>query len=220
MSEHETRPSAQPQVQTEPATASPATQPTTNHFRWRVVDIVTASVLGVVCGLIFWAWSAAWSFIEPLFLFFPPAAGLLSAGWVVAGPLAGLIIRKPGAALYAEVLAAIVEAVLGSHFGFGAVISGICQGLGAELVFAILAYRRFGLPTALASGALAGLALGLNENILYNAEWQPLWQLSYLVTTALSGLVLAGMLMWLVTRALAGAGALGAFASGRARTEI
>jgi energy-coupling factor transport system substrate-specific component len=193
---------------------------TRSTFRWRVVDIVTASVLGVVCGLIFWLWAAAWSFVEPLFAFFPPASGLLSAGWVLAGPLAGLIIRKPGAALYAEVLAAIVEATLGSHFGFGAIISGLCQGLGAELAFAVLAYRRFGFGTALFSGALAGLALGLNENLLYNTEWLPAWKLTYLGTTAVSGLVIAGVLMWAAVRALARTGALSAFAAGRAKQEV
>ena len=30
---------------------------TTTSLRWRVIDIVTAAVLGVACGLIFVAWN-------------------------------------------------------------------------------------------------------------------------------------------------------------------
>ena len=50
--------------------------------------------------------------------------------------LAPLIIRKPGAALFAEMVAAGVSALLGSLWGVDTLLSGFVQGAAAELVFA------------------------------------------------------------------------------------
>ena len=30
----------------------------TKNYSWRVIDIVTAAVLGVACGLLFWVWNS------------------------------------------------------------------------------------------------------------------------------------------------------------------
>lgn len=183
--------------------------------RWRVVDIVVGSVIGVAVGVVFWAWSLGYSGISILTAGFPPAGGLYSGGWLIAGVLGGLIIRRPGAAVYCEVLAAAVSGVLGTQFGLSVLLSGFVQGLGAELVFLAFLYRRYTLPVALLAGLLSGLFLGASENILYNVEWAARWQGLYLVCTAVSGLVIAGLLSWLAVRALARTGVLSAFASGR-----
>jgi energy-coupling factor transport system permease protein len=70
-------------------------------YRWRVVDIVVASVIGVAAGIIFWAWGLAYNPLSaPLQAALPGLQALLGGGWLFAGVLGGLIIRKPGAALY------------------------------------------------------------------------------------------------------------------------
>ena len=183
--------------------------------RWRVVDIVVGSVIGVAVGVIFWAWSLGYSGISILTAGFPPAGGLYSGGWLIAGVLGGLILRRPGAAVYCEVLAAAVSGVLGTQFGLSVLLSGFVQGLGAELVFLAFLYRRYTLPVALLAGLLSGLFLGVSENILYYVEWAAQWQGLYLVFTAVSGVVIAGLLSWLAVRALARTGVLSVFASGR-----
>ena len=190
------------------------------NYSWRVVDIVITGVLAVACALVFWLWAAAWNGLSTLFIAFPPAVGLLSGGWLIAGPLAGLIVRKPGAALICEVLAAVIEMALGSHYGIEAVVSGIFQGLGAELAFLVFGYRRFGFGTALLSGALAGVVLGVSENVLYNNQWAFSWQVAYVIAAAISGVVIAGLLMWAVVRGLARTGVLSAFAAGRTGREV
>jgi len=141
--------------------------------------------------------------------------GLYTGGWLIAGVLGGLIIRKPGAALYCEVLAAAVSGVLGTQFGLSVLLSGAIQGLGAELVFLLFLYRKFTLPVALLAGLGSGLFLGASESILYMPEWALQWQALYTVFAGVSGLVLAGLLSWLAVRALAKTGVLSAFASGR-----
>ncbi|CEA09138.1 Putative HMP/thiamine permease protein YkoE [Arthrobacter saudimassiliensis] len=183
--------------------------------RWRVVDIVTASVLSVAVGVVFWAWSLGAGGVSALTAAFPPLLGLYSGGWLIAGVLGGLIIRRPGAAIYCEVLASAVSMVLGTSYGLSVLLSGAVQGLGAELVFLLFLYRRYTLPVALLAGLAAGVFLGVSENILYNVEWAAQWQGLYVLFAAVSGVVIAGLLSWLAVRALARTGALSQFAAGR-----
>ncbi|WP_066296664.1 ECF transporter S component [Arthrobacter luteolus] len=189
--------------------------PARGRYSWRVVDIVVASVLAVAVGVVFWAWSLAYGGVEALVLAFPPIGGLYTGGWLIAGVLGGLIIRKPGAAIYCEVLAAAVSGVLGTQFGLSVLLSGAIQGLGAELVFLLFLYRKFTLPVALLAGLGSGLFLGVSESILYKPEWAFQWQALYTGFAAVSGLVLAGLLSWLAVRALARTGVLSSFAAGR-----
>lgn len=183
---------------------------------WRVVDIVVASVLAVAVGVIFWGWSLAYSGVSAIFLAFPPLGGLYAGGWLIAGVLGALIIRKPGAAIYCEVLASGVSGVLGTQFGLSVLLSGFIQGLGAELVFLAFLYLRYTLPVAMLAGLVSGIFLGVSEGILYYSEWASPWRVLYAVFTAVSGAVLAGLLSWLAARALARTGVLASFASGRA----
>lgn len=66
-------------------------------LKWRVVDIAVASVIGVASALIYWAvafFSAApWSVLEAVV---PGLAGIFNGLWLFAGPLAAVIVRKPG----------------------------------------------------------------------------------------------------------------------------
>ncbi|MHA7141121.1 MULTISPECIES: ECF transporter S component [unclassified Arthrobacter] len=198
-----------------------STAPTQNtstlraRYQWRVVDIVVASVVAVAVGVVFFAWSAGYTGIAALTGAFPPLAGLYTGGWLIAGVLGGLIIRKPGAAIYCEVLAAAVSALLGTQFGLTTLLSGAIQGVGAELIFLLFLYRRWNLGVALLAGLGAGLALSISENILYNALWAFEWQLMYVVFASISGVIIAGLVSWLAVRALAKTGVLSAFASGR-----
>ncbi|MES2867055.1 MAG: ECF transporter S component, partial [Actinomycetota bacterium] len=117
-----------------------------NPRRWRVVDIDVAAVLGVAVGLIFWGWNVvggAWFGAADAVT--PGLGGVAVGIWLIGGVIGGLVIRKPGAALVVEVVAAIVSMLIGNVWGVSTVLSGLVQGLGAELIFALFLYRRFGL---------------------------------------------------------------------------
>lgn len=189
--------------------------------RWRVVDIVVASVLGVASGVIFWAWGIAWTPLSGALAFFAPLSGLLAGGWLFAGVLGGLVIRKPGAALFTEVVAAVVSMLIGTQWGFSTLIWGVLEGLGAELIFALLFYRRWGLPTALLAGLGAGVAVGILDTTFTSyVTWSAGWRLAYGVSAVVSGIVVAGLLSWLAVRALARTGVLAPFAAGREAREV
>jgi len=205
------------------STTAPSTSNRTSRPRasWRVVDIVTASVLGVAAGVIFWAWGLAWTPLSTLLSAFAPLGGLLAGGWLFAGVLGGLVIRKPGAAFFCEVVAAVVSMMIGTQWGFSVLIWGIVQGLAAELVFAAFGYRRFALPVALLAGGAAVVAVGLMDNTFGdNAVWELGWKAVYLGCAVVSGIVIAGLLSWLAVRALAATGVFSSFAAGRTAREV
>ena len=132
-----------------------------------------------------------------------------------------LVIRKPGAAIYCEMVAAAVSALLGSQFGLTVLASGVIQGLGAELILLAFLYRRFTLPVALLAGLLTGIFGGINDALIFNwfPEYTLDWKLIYVGLVGVSGVVIAGLLSWLATRGLAATGALSALASRRAHQE-
>ena len=185
--------------------------------RWRVVDIVVASVIGVATGLVFLFWNnVGYAWFSAADAVTPGLGGIAVGIWLIGGVLGGLIIRKPGAALYVELLAAVVSALVGNQWGIETIYSGLAQGLGAELVFLATGYRRFGVVTAMLAGAAAGvgawtLELFLSGNLQKSAEFLVL----YLGTIVVSGAILAGLLGWVAVRALAATGALHRFGAGR-----
>ncbi|GAA1975476.1 ECF transporter S component [Microbacterium pumilum] len=197
--------------------ASADTSSTSRIHRWRIVDIVVASVIGVASGLIFVLWNIAYigpnAFLTPLL---PGLQGLLDGPWLFAGVLGALIIRKPGAAIYTELLAAIVSALVGNTWGgFLTLEAGLVQGLGAEVVFLLFFYRRWSLPVAMLAGVGAALAGGVNNLLLWWPGSDIPFIIVYLISTSISGAVIAGGLSWLLARGLAATGALDRFASGR-----
>jgi energy-coupling factor transport system substrate-specific component len=196
-------------------TAAPAGAGKRN-YRWRVVDIVIASVIGVASGLVFVVWNQASNPLSAVLSpVLPGLQALLGGGWLFAGVLGGLIIRKPGAAIYTELLAAVISTLVGNQWAALTLVSGVVQGLGAEIVFALFLYRNYRLVVALAAGAVAGLALAINDLVLWYPGSASEFATIYVVSAIVSGTVLAGLLSWLAMRGLARTGALSRFAAGR-----
>ncbi|RFA14585.1 hypothetical protein B7R21_05965 [Subtercola boreus] len=203
-------------LKTSSSSSSPATPAGGGRFRWRVVDIIVASVIGVAAGLIFWAWGLAYNPVTtPLSAALPGLQGLFNGGWLFAGVLGGLIIRKPGAALYTELVAAIVSALIGTQWGITTLVSGAIQGIGAEIVFALFLYSSYRIWVALLAGVGAGIALSITDLTLSYPGSDTPFILTYSATSIVSGIVLAGLLSWLAMRGIAATGALNRFAAGR-----
>jgi energy-coupling factor transport system substrate-specific component len=186
---------------------------------WRTIDLVTVAMLGAAFGVAYWAWDFAWTALDPVFKGFPPLSGLLGGPWLLAGVVAALVVRRPGAALYGELVASVVEMALGNQWAWLTVVSGLLEGVGVEVVLAVFLYRRFGPVVAAAGGAVAAGFEAVFEWYQYYPDYSFGWKLAYAAIFAVSGAVVAGIGGWLLTRALAETGALSPFPPGQEALE-
>src|SRR4051794_36177708 len=194
-----------------------ATDPVRAGNRWRTVDIVVTAVLGVAFGVVFWAWNLLWAATGAAFTAFPPAQALLYGVWLLPAVVAPLIVRKPGAAIFAETVAAIVSALLGAQWGAQVVLYGLLEGLAGELGYAVFRYRRFGWLQAVLSAVLAGAMAAVLDLVYWYPAWTAGWKLTYVVVVVASTVVVCGIGGTALVRALARTGALSSFAAGRSR---
>jgi energy-coupling factor transport system permease protein len=199
--------------------AGPGVLPTAQESApnaWRTIDLLTAAVIGVVFGVAYWGWSSGYTALEtPIASLTGSARGLLNGPWLIAGVVGGLVVRRPGAALIAEFLAAAVSALIGTQWGATVLLSGLLQGLGVEFALALFVFKVFNVYVAALGGALAAAFETLYE---WDAYWGDLptdWKLSYLGFFMVSGALVAGVGGWLITRALAISGAIDALPAGR-----
>jgi len=190
------------------------------NWSWRTVDIVVAAAIAIAFGVVFWAWNQLWAAATPAFVAIPPAQNILYGVWLVPAVLAGLIIRKPGAALFTELVAASVSAILGSQWGLDAVVSGALQGLGAEIVFLVVGYRRWTIAVALIAAIGTAIAAWVHDTPLYYADIGLGPQLVILGFMVVSAIVIAGIGSWLLMRSLVQTGVLAQFPAGRAQQRV
>ena len=183
---------------------------------WRTVDLLTVAFLGVAFGVAYWGYGLLYNGpISALGLAFQPIFGLFVGFWFIAGVVGGLIIRRPGAAIACELIAATVSALFGNQWGVTTVVSGLAQGVGAELAFALFAYSSFGPLVAVLAGGLSAPLEWVYEISAYFQDWSWTWKFAYLPLMVVSGLVVAGVGDWALTKALANAGALNPFPPGQ-----
>jgi energy-coupling factor transport system substrate-specific component len=190
---------------------------TTN--RWRTIDIVIASIVAVAFGVIFWAWGLLWN--GPLSGVAAPVRCVIYGMWLVPAVLGALIVRKPGAALYTLTLASLVSVAIGTSWGWTLVVQGPLEALGAELIFAAFAYKVYTLPVAMVAGATAGVVASVYDAVVWypGYSWAT-FRIPYILVTAASSLVIAGIGSVLLVRALAQTGVLDRFPAGRSRALV
>ena len=179
--------------------------------RWRTRDIVVAAVIGVAFGVVFWAWNLVYAGLEPVFAFAPPARDILYGVWLMPAVLAPLIIRKPGAALFAEMVAASVSALLGTVWSVDVLLSGFMQGAAAELVFAFTLYRSYGFVTLIIAAAASATAAWVHDWVLYYPTIEPAIQVFRLIVMVISAAVVAAGGSVLLVRSLRRTGVLDGF---------
>lgn len=205
---------------TEPSPMGQSSKPENRRWRWTAADIAVGAALGVACGLVFWGFNFAYAWLSPLIGgILPGLASVLHPLWYFSGTLAVIILRKPGAAIYVNLVGSAAEMLLGNQFSVGFVFaSAALQGLFAEIPFMVTRYRVYNLPISVVSGALVALEYGV---YLMLFRYQGVAFLSargivHMVSELVGGVLIAGVMSWYLYRAIALTGALDRFASGRA----
>ncbi|MEO5704487.1 MAG: ECF transporter S component [Candidatus Limnocylindrales bacterium] len=176
---------------------------------WRTRDILVTAVIGVVFGVVFFAWNqvyAAFGFLQPSIL-----QDWVYGMWLVPAVLAPLIVRKPGAALFAEIVAASVSALLGSQWGPDTLLSGFIQGAAAELVFFATGYRRWSIAVLAVAALASAVGAWAHDWWLYYADVSVELQAFRLVIMGASAIAFAAFGSVALVRSLRKAGVLEGF---------
>ncbi|WP_188207524.1 ECF transporter S component [Alkalibacillus aidingensis] len=191
--------------------------------QWKLKEIVLMSVLGVVFAVIYLMF---FFFGQGLRNFLMPF-GLGEFGyeiifgiWFIVSIIAAYIIRKPGVAFTSELIAGVVQVLLGSPAGPMLILTAAIQGAGAEFAFAITKWRDYRLRVLIAAGVFAAVFsfawhLYSSGNIAL-ATWLII---ATFAVRIVSGALLAGVLGKWISDQLAKTGVLRGYALGKEQQE-
>jgi energy-coupling factor transport system substrate-specific component len=175
--------------------------------RWTQREILILAVIGAVFAVLYLGWVQVWLVSQAVFG--PVTMDIAMGFWFIASMVAAAIIRKPGAAFLAEVLAAAIELLLGSPAGLMLVVSAAIQGAGAEAVFAATRWRNYSLPVLMAAGVGAALASFAYTWVRFDyGALEPGLLVLMFTLRCLSGALLGGLLGHVVVEALYRTGVL------------
>lgn len=191
-------------------TSTPATAPArgaAEDARWSLRETLVVAAIGVVFAALYLGWVQIWLALQAVFG--PLTMDVMMGFWFVASPVAAAIVRKPGAAFGAEVLAAAAQVLMGSPVGLLLVLTGIVQGAGAEAGIALFRYRRFDRLALVAAGVGAAVFSFAYTWIRFDyGALAPELLIAMFALRVLSGAILGGLLGWAIAEGLRRTGAL------------
>ncbi|MED4452403.1 ECF transporter S component [Metabacillus fastidiosus] len=152
-------------------------------------EIVVISSISVVFGILYLIFIFFSQFIKGIFG--PVGSGFMAGSWIMASVVCAYIVRKPGVALIAEMIAAGTEILIGSVSAGTVLILGFTQGIGSELAFALFLYRSYRLPTLMLSGAFGVIANFITIYFLFGYS-----QYSVIITAFMFGAMLISGILW------------------------
>ncbi|ESU33902.1 HMP/thiamine permease ykoE [Bacillus sp. 17376] len=181
---------------------------------WKLREVVVLSVLAVVFGVIYLLFLQFGNVLVGMFGLI--GYDLIFGIWFIVSIIAAYIIRKPGAAVLSETIAATIEVMLGNAVGPRLILAGIIQGLGAEAAFAATKWKNYSTWVLVAAGmgsSITSFAWGYFLGGL--AALTPGYVTAMFFVRLASGAILAGLLGKYISDSLAKTGALNSFPLGK-----
>lgn len=188
-------------------------------FNWKLKDVIMVCIFSVVFSFIYlgalYFSNFLGTILAPLGLA-PFAYEIVFGIWFMASTFVPYIIQKSGVAIISEIIAAVLEVIMGNIFGPIVILSGLIQGLGPELVFARKGYRDFSMKTmclAALGACITSFIWGFVRGGFSKFTWT--YILGMFVVRAISSVLFAGVLSKIMGDRLAKTGALGEYALGK-----
>lgn len=191
-----------------------------SRYKWTASDWAVVIVCGVVFGLVYRVWDDIYTIMLSRWHVNAALTTLINGMWFMGGLIPAAIVRKPGACLLGETIAALVEVTVGPYTidvgNFGPEIYrfaylngqaypvvnmvafvGVLEGLAPEFVFGWFGYKRWGWWPFVLAGAAGGVI-----------EWfTGIWMTHYYVFYA------AHTFWWLLVTSVIGVGLIGGTAA-------
>lgn len=188
---------------------------------WKLQEVIFVAMLCVVFGVVYLA--ATYLSTGLVAVFTPMGIGpmgyeVVFGVWFMVSTLAPCIIQRPGVAIVSEIIAAVIEVLLGNMFGPMVIVTGIVQGVGAEAAFAIGRYKSYTMRDMLLASVLCCVVSFLWSFIRsgYLAFSVPVLVL-FFVVRLVSSVMFAGLLSKAIGDGLAKTGLIKGYALGRSR---
>ena len=184
---------------------------------WKLKDVLLIAICAVLFGVVYLGCTYVGGILYGILTPF----GMASLGYepfygiyFMAGAFGVYVMRKPGAGLIAELLAAVLECLFGNYFGPIIILSGLVQGF--ELIVALKGYKKFDRLTMIEGAVLCSvLTLGYNLVISgYNQIAVPVLALM-LAVRIVSAIAFDGIITPLLADGLVKAGVLKGYAVAR-----
>lgn len=185
---------------------------------WELKDVIMMAILGVVFSAVYLAvfqgGLALSTALTPAGLA-PFGFEMIYGVWFMAATLAAYIIRKPGVALVTEVLASFIELLMGNSGGLTVVLTGVIQGVGTELAFALFRYKKWNLGVMCLGSILSAVFIFCYELYYLNyIALAPTLLAAQLAVRFVSAVVFSGIICKLAGDALAKTGVVKSYAIG------
>ncbi|WP_372660660.1 ECF transporter S component [Cohnella sp.] len=177
-------------------------------------EIVVMASISAAFGVLYLLWIFFGQFVKGLLG--PVGWGLITGLWVMAPIVCAYIIRKPGVALIAEMIAAGTEIMVGSVSAGTVLILGFTQGLGVEIALALFLWRSYRLSVLMLAGVCGMVANFFTIYVMYGySQYSSIITLLMLSTMLISGAWLGGWGSKSIADALSRTGVLNNFALGK-----
>ncbi|MEG0327618.1 MAG: ECF transporter S component [Erysipelothrix sp.] len=184
-------------------------------MNWKLKDVVMVGLISVTFAVVYLGFVYFASFMKPILAPFglePFANELVFGVWFMASTLAAYIMRKPGVAVISEMLAALIEVLMGNFYGPMVFVSGFIQGLGAECGFAVFRYKKFDMTSLMSASILSALfsfVWGFFRNSYSGLAWW--YVLAMLVVRIISSMIFSGLIVKRIGDGLKRSGAVSSY---------
>ena len=186
-------------------------------MNWKLKDILMIGIIGVLFSFVFLGADYLGALLVAVLrpfglgaLGYEPIYGL----WFMAAIVATYIIQKKGVGIVAEMIAALIEVLMGSMFGPLVFVTGFVQGFGCELGFIVTRYKRFDtLPVVLGS-IFCAICSFIWNYFSYGYYMYTLPIIAAMLVIRIISAVVFGLIAKLLADGLAKAGVLRGYALG------
>ncbi len=167
---------------------------------WTMRETVTIAIIGVVFAFLYLGWVQVWLVLQAILG--PLTMDVLMGFWFSGSMFAAWLIRKPMVAFSTAMLTVVVQIIAGNPSGAILLLTGLVQGAGSEVPFALTKWKNYSWPIMIASGAVTSVFSFTYTWFRFSyGELAPGLVASMFVIRLISGMVLGGVL----GRLLAGA---------------
>ena len=190
-----------------------------NLYAWKLRDIILASLLAALFAVVCFATFHGVNFglmplLAPLGLGIFPLEAVFGV-FFFSALFAGYVMQKPGVATVVGFLTGLIQVFMGSAGAATVAVSGLVQGFGAEVIFALFRYKKFNWTTMIlaAIGAtVASFILAWYRDLFVEIQFSII--AGRFVVRSMSAILISGIIAKALADRLAYAGVLKSYPLG------